>query len=159
MSCSNCKCENELSEMTAVNIDFKLNYSDARLPKQAHYGDAGMDLYAYEEGVVLPGEVKVIDCGFSMAMPVGWEAQVRPRSGLAAKNMITVINTPGTIDCAYRGPVKVPLLNLGSKPFLVEKDMRIAQMVIAKVPQVFVNVVSELPESKRGTGGFGSTGK
>jgi dUTP pyrophosphatase len=94
-----------------------------------------------------------------MALPVGWEAQIRPRSGLASRNGITPINSPGTIDADYRGEVMTPLINLGSAPFVVERGMRVAQMVIARVPEVEVVEVEELEETERGAGGFGHTGR
>ncbi len=121
---------------------------------------AGMDLRAALEKplVIEPGRFALIPTGFAMALPDGYEAQVRPRSGLAAKHGITVLNTPGTIDADYRGEVKVILVNLGAAPFTIERGMRIAQMVIAAVPRVVVETVEALPETARGSGGFGSTG-
>jgi len=154
--------------MSKVKVLFKKWYSDAQLPQQAHAGDAGMDLYSYEDAVIQPRSIDgplpvegrhLIDCGFAMALPQGWEAQIRPRSGTAAKKGITVVNTPGTIDAGYRGQVKVCLLNLGATPFVVKKGDRIAQMVISEVPHVDVEEVDQLPMSSRGEGGFGSTGK
>jgi dUTP pyrophosphatase len=106
----------------------------------------------------LPGSFALIPCGFAMALPPGYEAQVRPRSGLAAKHGITVLNSPGTIDADYRGEVKVLLINLGPEPFTITPGMRIAQLVVAKLPAVQVQVVQDLPASGRGSGGFGSTG-
>jgi len=100
----------------------------------------------------------LIPCGFRIAVPEGYEAQVRPRSGLASRNGITVINTPGTIDADYRGEVKVALVNLGDAPFTVERGMRIAQLLVTPVPRVEWQVVQALPESTRGGGGFGHTG-
>ena len=105
-----------------------------------------------------PGMIALIPCGFSMAVPVGYEAQVRPRSGLALKHGISMPNAPGTIDADYRGEVAVPLINHGSKPFIVDRGMRIAQMVIAPVPRVAWSIVDELPNTSRGEGGFGHTG-
>ena len=100
----------------------------------------------------------MVSCGFAMAIPSGWEAQVRPRSGLASRHGISMPNAPGTIDADYRGEVRVPLINLGQEPFLIEPSMRIAQMVVAPVAQVEIIEVEELDETERGTGGFGSTG-
>ena len=100
----------------------------------------------------------MVPCGFAMAIPAGWEAQVRPRSGLATKHGISMPNTPGTIDADYRGEVKVPLINLGKATFTIEPGMRIAQMVIAPVARVVVEEVEDLEETDRGGGGFGSTG-
>ena len=121
---------------------------------------AGMDIYAaVTEPVVLrPGETKLIPTGFQMALPAGYEAQVRPRSGLALKKNIGVLNSPGTIDADYRGEVGVILTNFGKEPFTVQRAERIAQMVIAPVVTAKLSFVSELPDSARGAGGFGSTG-
>ena len=123
---------------------------------------AGMDLRAaLPEGEVVelaPGARALVPTGLAMALPLGFEAQVRPRSGLAAKNGITVLNTPGTVDSDYRGEVKVILVNLGDTPFTIERDMRIAQMVIAPVVQAVLRQTDMLEETARGAGGFGSTG-
>lgn len=123
---------------------------------------AGMDLRAaLAEGetiVLQPGRHVLIPTGLSMALPVGFEAQVRPRSGLAAKNGITVLNTPGTIDSDYRGEVKIILINLGQEDFTISRDMRIAQMIVAPVVQAQLVEVEALDETARGAGGFGSTG-
>ncbi|MGB0822788.1 MAG: dUTP diphosphatase, partial [Alphaproteobacteria bacterium] len=105
-----------------------------------------------------PGQRALIPAGFAMALPAGYEAQVRPRSGLAVKNGITVLNAPGTIDSDYRGEVRVPLINLGDEAFTVERGMRIAQLVIAPVVQAGFGEVTDLSETERGAGGFGSTG-
>jgi dUTP pyrophosphatase len=133
---------------------------DLPLPAYATPLSAGLDLAAaVEEDVILaPMQRALIPCGFAMALPAGYEAQVRPRSGLAAKNGITVLNTPGTIDADYRGEVKVILVNLGNEVFIVERGMRIAQMVIAPVVQSGFAAVETLDETARGAGGFGSTG-
>ena len=123
---------------------------------------AGMDLRAAlgEDAplTLAPGAHALIETGFAMALPPGFEAQVRPRSGLAAKNGITVLNTPGTIDADYRGEVKIILINLGHEAFTIERGMRIAQMVIAPVVQASPKIVTQLSETQRGTSGFGSTG-
>jgi dUTP pyrophosphatase len=121
---------------------------------------AGFDLHAaVDQSVTLKaGEIRVIPCGFAMAVPVGYEAQVRPRSGLASRHGVTLVNTPGTIDADYRGEVCVPLINLGRVDFVVERGMRIAQMLIAPVPQVNLVEVQDLDETPRGAGGFGHTG-
>jgi len=143
-------------------IDVKINLLShgISIPTYATSGSAGADLYAANtEAVELsPGARALIPCGFSMALPEGYEAQVRPRSGLALKNGITLPNTPGTIDADYRGEVGVILLNLGTEVFLVERGMRIAQMVIAPAPQATFTLVEGLDETSRGIGGFGSTG-
>ncbi len=130
------------------------------LPAYATAHAAGMDLTAAinEDIILKPGERKLVPAGISIALPEGYEAQVRPRSGLALKNGITVLNTPGTIDADYRGEVCVILVNLGQEAFTITRGMRIAQMVIASYIQADFQEVSELPESVRGTGGFGSTG-
>jgi dUTP pyrophosphatase len=119
-----------------------------------------MDLAAcLDQPLVLqPGDIGLVPCGFAMAIPPGFEAQVRPRSGLGSKHGISMPNTPGTIDADYRGEVKVPLINLGRLPFTVEHGMRIAQMVIARVERADIREVSELEDTVRGVGGFGSTG-
>lgn len=121
---------------------------------------AGMDLCACIDAPVeiQPGRIALISCGFAMALPEGFEAQVRPRSGLASKHGISMPNAPGTIDADYRGEVKVPLINLGREPFVVEDGMRIAQMVIARVERAQIVEVERLDDTVRGEGGFGSTG-
>jgi dUTP pyrophosphatase len=136
--------------------------SDAgTIPRYQSDHAAGMDLHAAIRAAVTlaPGDIRLIPCGFIMAVPFGYEAQVRPRSGLATKHGISIPNAPGTIDADYRGEVMVALINLGSKPFIVEPDMRIAQMIIAPVAHCAVEEVDELDETARGAGGFGSTGR
>lgn len=124
---------------------------------------AGMDLRAavsVDEPLTLqPGARAMVPTGLAIALPDGHEAQVRPRSGLAAKHGVTVLNSPGTIDADYRGEVKVILVNHGDEPFIIERGMRIAQMVIAPVIQARMIAVADLDETERGTGGFGSTGR
>ncbi len=107
---------------------------------------------------IQPGAIIVIPCGFAMALEPGYEGQIRPRSGIASKFGVTMPNAPGTIDADYRGEVKVPLINLGREPFVVEHGMRIAQMVIAPIARALVVESDELDATKRGVGGFGSTG-
>jgi dUTP pyrophosphatase len=121
---------------------------------------AGFDLHAAVPGptLVKRGEIQLIPCGFAMAIPPGHEAQVRPRSGLASKFGITMINAPGTIDADYRGEVRVPLINHGPADFTIERGMRVAQMVIMPIPPVELVEVDELDETARGAGGFGHTG-
>lgn len=130
------------------------------LPNYATPQSAGMDLTAaIDEAITLqPGKRTLVATGLSIALPVGFEAQIRPRSGLAFKHGVTVLNTPGTIDADYRGEIKVILANLGDEPFVIERGMRIAQMVIAKHETVTWNAVNDLDETERGAGGFGSTG-
>lgn len=123
---------------------------------------AGMDLHAAvpedEPIEIQPGDIELIPCGFAMAVPPGYEAQVRPRSGLSMKHGITMINGPGTIDADYRGEVKVPLINLGKVPFTITRSMRIAQMLVCPVPRTQWEEVESLEETVRGAGGFGHTG-
>jgi len=119
---------------------------------------AGMDVRAAEERTLQPGETALVPTGFAMAIPPGYEAQLRPRSGLALKSGITLLNSPGTIDADYRGPVQVILTNLGHEPFYINPGDRIAQMVIAKVEQPEIIEVQELDDTARGEGGFGSSG-
>jgi dUTP pyrophosphatase len=136
-------------------------HTDLPLPAYQSAHAAAMDLPAAvrEPVTVLPGTIVLIPCGFSLAVPVGYEAQVRPRSGLAIKQGLTVVNAPGTIDADYRGEVKVGLINLGREPVIIERGMRIAQLLIAPVAQVQWQKVETLPETERGAGGFGHTGK
>ncbi|MFL2882723.1 MAG: dUTP diphosphatase [Pelagibacteraceae bacterium] len=130
------------------------------IPKYETPGSAGMDINAFLNNSIEinPGERKIIPTGFSLSIPKGYEVQIRPRSGLAIKEGISVLNTPGTIDSDYRGEIKVILINLSDKKFIVENETRIAQMIIAPVTQVSLEEVSELSNTVRGTGGFGSTG-
>ena len=130
----------------------------AQLPVYAHPGDAGMDVRSIEEVVLAPGARALVRTGLVLMLPPNAEAQVRPRSGLALKHGVTVLNTPGTIDAGYRGEVGVILINLGSEPFVVEKGMKIAQLVVAPVAQAEIVEVSAVDASDRGAGGFGSTG-
>lgn len=130
------------------------------LPEYQTAHAAALDLSAAvpEPLPIPPGAIAVVPCGFAMALPPGYEAQVRPRSGLASRHGLTVVNAPGTIDADYRGEVKVALINLGTSPMVVERGMRIAQLVVAPVPRVEWEVVAELPATARGAGGFGHTG-
>lgn len=132
------------------------------LPAYETAGAAGMDLRAALPAdaplTLAPGRRALVPTGFIMEVPEGYEAQIRPRSGLAFKNGITCLNTPGTVDSDYRGEVKVLLVNLGEADFVIERGMRIAQMVIAPVTQVAVAEVTETSDTARGAGGFGSTG-
>jgi len=143
-----------------VDIAIKRLRPSATLPAYQTELAAGMDLSAdLDAPVVLqPGDIALIPCGFAMALPPGFEAQVRPRSGLATKFGISMPNAPGTVDADYRGEMKVPLINLGRHAFTVEAGMRVAQMVIARVARAEVSVVHELTDTERGIGGFGSTG-
>jgi len=141
-----------------TTVLFKRVHVDAVLPAYAHPGDAGLDLCACEAATLLPGERRLVRTGLVMELPSGTEAQLRPRSGLALKHGITLLNTPGTIDEGYRGELGVILVNLGQEPFEVAPGMRIAQMVIAPVLRVAVEESETLGATCRGEGGFGSTG-
>ena len=129
------------------------------LPVKAHSDDAAFDLKARTAQEIAPHKAALVPTGLFLELPVGYEAQVRPRSGLALKHCVTVLNTPGTIDAGYRGEVGVILINHGDAPFPVKRGDRIAQMVIQALPDVVLTPVSALNASSRGTGGFGSTGK
>lgn len=128
------------------------------LPEYATSGAAGMDICAAESMTLRVGRRHAVATGFAFAIPDGYEVQVRPRSGLALKNGITCLNTPGTIDCDYRGEVKVILANLGEDDFMINKGDRIAQLVVAPVTKAAMVEVESIDETTRGTGGFGSTG-
>jgi dUTP pyrophosphatase len=132
----------------------------AEIPAYQTEHAAGLDVHAAiaEAITIAPGDIAVIPCGIAMAVPVGYEAQVRPRSGLGSRHGITLPNAPGTIDADYRGEVKVPLINHGREPFVVEPRMRIAQMIIAPIAHCRIEEVESLEPTARGAGGFGSTG-
>lgn len=139
----------------------KLNHGkDLPLPCYMTNGAAGMDLYACvdEEVVIEPMKIKLIPTGISMSIPEGYEAQIRPRSGLALKHGISIVNTPGTIDSDYRGEIKIIMINFGNNPFLVKRGDRIAQMVINKIETPEIIETDNLNETERGKDGFGSTG-
>jgi dUTP pyrophosphatase len=145
-----------------VNLKRLPHGKGLELPAYETAGAAGMDLRAAvgddEPMTLAPGARALVPTGFVMEIPQGFEAQIRPRSGLAFKNGVTCLNTPGTIDSDYRGEVKVLLINLGQEDFVITRGMRIAQMVIAPVTQVRLTVVAETSDTTRGAGGFGSTG-
>lgn len=145
---------------TSIQITKLPHAADLALPAYATEQSAGMDLLAAVDApmVIEPGKRALVPTGIAIALPAGFEAQIRPRSGLAAKNGITVLNTPGTIDADYRGEIKAILINLGDVPFTIERGMRIAQMVVAAHAIVAWNEVENLDETTRGAGGFGSTG-
>ena len=130
------------------------------LPRYETEDSSGLDLAANidEQIKILPGKSEIIPTGLAVAIPKNFEIQIRPRSGLAAKNQVSVLNTPGTIDADYRGEIKVILINLSDKVFIVEKGLRIAQMVVCPVIKVSLKEVTKLEFTKRGSGGFGSTG-
>jgi dUTP pyrophosphatase len=141
-----------------LEVRIKRIHSDAKLPLQANPGDAGMDLYSIETVEIPSGEARLIGTGLQIELPKGTEAQLRPRSGLALKHSVTVLNSPGTIDEGYRGEVSVIIINHGKETFVVEKSMRIAQMVIQIVPSIQLTEVNELSQSVRGSSGFGASG-
>lgn len=141
-----------------INLKIKKISEFAKIPQYAHSGDAGMDLFSIEDKIVKSGETTLIHTGIKIELPQNTEAQIRPRSGLALKNSITVLNTPGTIDEGYRGEIGVILINHGKQDFKVEKHMKIAQMVVKPILRVNVIEVDELSNSERAEGGFGSTG-
>lgn len=142
-----------------MHIKIKKLTPDAQIPAYQTVGAAGVDLHSVEHTVLQPGEYKLIGTGLAFAIDEGYEVQIRPRSGLAAKHGITVLNSPGTIDSDYRGEIKVILINHGEETFEIKKGERIAQAVIASVVQAVFVEVQELDETKRGAGGFGSTGR
>jgi len=143
-----------------VRVRRKAGCEDLPLPRYESAGASGMDLRAAVERelVIGPGEVKLVPTGLHIAVPPGYEAQVRPRSGLALKNMVTVLNSPGTVDSDYRAEVGVILANFGREPFTVSRGMRIAQMVICRAERAELVEVDELEPTERDLGGFGSTG-
>jgi dUTP pyrophosphatase len=146
--------------MVQISIKRLEHAADLPLPAYETAHAAGMDLMACipADIVLPPGQRTLVPTGFAIALPVGYEAQVRPRSGLAAKHGITILNAPGTIDADYRGEIGVILVNLGEVPFAVTRGMRIAQMVVAPVSRAAWVEVGALDETQRGAGGFGSTG-
>lgn len=147
--------------MNKINIIKLDNLKELPLPQHATIHSAGVDLIAAidENLLIKSGNRALVATGIAIAIPEGFEGQVRPRSGLAVKNGITVINAPGTIDSDYRGEIKVPVINLGDKDFIIERGMRIAQLVISKYEKIEWDLVKQLPEnSSRGDAGFGSTG-
>lgn len=141
-----------------MTVRFKRLCPDAVLPAYAYPGDAGMDIRSVEDLEIAPGARALVHTGLVMVLPSGWEAQVRPRSGLALKHGVTVLNTPGTIDAGYRGEVGVILANFGDAPFAVKKGDRIAQVVIAPVTTAAIEETDVVDDTDRGGGGFGSTG-
>ena len=150
----------ENSTKTKVSIKKKADCKDLPFPNYATEGSSGMDLYAdvKEDVVIKPGEIKLVSAGIYLSIPRGFEAQIRPRSGLALKHGITLVNTPGTIDSDYRGLVRIILINLGKDNFTVKRGDRIAQMVFKKVAHVELQIMDELDETVRSVGGFGHTG-
>lgn len=147
--------------MPQVQVVRLPHFSGLPLPAYATAGSAGIDLLAAigEVMELLPGRRALVPTGLKIAVPPGFEAQVRPRSGLAANHGVTVLNSPGTIDCDYRGEVKVVLINLGQEPMVITRGMRIAQLLLARVERIEWQAVESLDATGRGDGGFGSTGK
>ena len=143
-----------------IKILIKRLSKEVSLPKYETNGSSGMDLAANINAIINiePGKTAIIPTGLALSIPKGFEVQIRPRSGLAAKKKISVLNTPGTIDADYRGEIKVILINLGQESFKVEKGLRVAQMVVCPVVQVQLKEVNNLNETERGKSGFGSTG-
>jgi len=152
-----------MSEAAPLTVEIRRLPHGVGLPLPAYQtpGSAGMDLHAATEGdfEIAPGEVRVVPCGFALAIPSGFDGQVRPRSGIAVRHRVTVLNTPGTIDSDYRGELGVILINHGTEVFRVERGMRIAQFVIAPVQRARWVEVEELPGTARGAGGYGHTGR
>lgn len=146
--------------MIKVKVKRNKAVEDLPLPRYMSGGSSGMDLYAAvdEDIVIDPGGFRLIPTGIHLQLPAGYEGQVRPRSGLAAKYGVTVLNTPGTIDSDYRGEIKIILINLGREPFVIKRGDRIAQLVISRYERVELVPTECLEDSERGTGGFGHTG-
>ncbi|PKM40272.1 MAG: dUTP diphosphatase [Firmicutes bacterium HGW-Firmicutes-8] len=148
-------------ELVKVIVKRTTGGRDIPLPRYMTAGAAGMDLYAAVEQteVLQPGEIKLIPTGLSIALPLGFEAQIRPRSGLALKHGISMVNTPGTIDADYRGEIGLIMINLGREPFQINRGDRVAQMVVSRVARAEFSEVGDLDDTTRDSGGFGSTGK
>lgn len=147
--------------MMSPDLSIKRLTELAVVPRYQSTEAAGMDLHAAIDAPITlePGAIIKVPLGFAMSIPHGFEAQVRPRSGLSSRHGVTLPNAPGTIDSDYRGEVLIPLINLGGESFVIEPGMRIAQMVIAPVVQAFIREVDDLDDTSRGSGGFGSTGQ
>jgi dUTP pyrophosphatase len=146
--------------MSKLEIAVQKLAADVKMPAYAHEGDAGLDLYSTINHTLQPGERVLIPTGLKMAIPHGYEGQVRPKSGLALKHGLTVLNTPGTVDAPYRGEVGVILINLDPKtPYEVKKGEKVAQMVFNKIEYATFTEAADLTATTRGEGGFGSTGK
>jgi dUTP pyrophosphatase len=147
-----------------MRLEFKrvrpLEDADLPVPSWQTAGASGLDLAAgIRESLTLnPGEIALVPTGWAVALPTGFEGQVRPRSGLALKKGVTLVNSPGTIDWDYRGEIQLPMINLGPAPVTIQRGDRLAQLIVAKVERPYIEVVEILPPTERGTGGFGSTG-
>jgi dUTP pyrophosphatase len=142
-----------------VLVRVKVLSPEAQIPTKARTGDVAFDLYSTVSHTLAPGERFAVPIGISLEIPVGYEGQVRPRSGLALSDGVTVLNSPGTIDSGYRGEVRCTLINHSNTPFMIERGMRVAQLAIRPVPKVRLLEVDELTSTERGEGGFGSTGR
>jgi len=147
-------------EIVKLPINKAAHADDISLPRYMTEGSSGMDLHAAvgQSTIIISGEIAVIPTGLMVAVPIGYELQIRPRSGLAAKMGIGILNSPGTIDSDYRGEIKVIMINLGKDPFEVKRNDRIAQMVLCPVPQAILEETDQLPPTERSDGGFGHTG-
>lgn len=144
---------------TSISVKFSMKAGcEDLIPEKAHHDDAAYDLRSRVDIDLVPGRSMLVLTGFFLELPVGFEAQIRPRSGLALKHNLTLTNSPGTIDSGYRGEVGIIMYNHGKETFVIKRGERIAQMVICELPDVTLQCVDELSESLRGTGGFGSTG-
>lgn len=151
-----------MSGRTQIEVKITKLNPDAVIPQYAHPTDAGADISAIETVTIQPGETKIVKTGIAIAIPAGYEVQIRPRSSLSVKSKLRIPNTPGTIDTEYRGEIGVPIWNAGDVPYVIEKGMKIAQMLIAPTPMIKWNevaTVDELGTTSRGNGGFGSTDK
>jgi dUTP pyrophosphatase len=142
-----------------MQLAVKLLHPEARLPHRAHPGDAGADLFSVEEVIIPPGERREVGTGLALAIPWGYAGFVQPRSGLAFRHGLMVVNSPGLIDAGYRGEVRVSLYNSGKEPFEIKPGERIAQLVIQRFEDAEFAAAAELPETARGEGGFGSSGR
>ncbi len=142
-----------------LKVKIKKINPDSIIPAYVHEGDSGFDLYSIEDYILKPGERRGIGTGLVFEIPLGYEMQIRPKSGLALKNGITVLNTPATIDSGYRGEIKVIIINHSNENYQVKKGEKVAQGVIIKVERVLIEEVKVVSETSRGEGGFGSTGK
>lgn len=141
-----------------MDVKIKKIKENAIVPSYVHDGDSGVDLFSTEDYELMPGERVLVSTGLKMSIPIGYEAQIRPKSGLALNHGISIVNTPGTIDSSYRGEIGIIVINLGKTNYKIEEGKKIAQMVINKVENAKFVVVDELENTHRGDGGFGSTG-
>lgn len=148
-------------KLVKISLKRKKGCEDLPVPEYATQGSSGMDLYADVEGevILLPGEIKLISAGVYLSIPEGYEAEIRPRSGLALKHGVSLVNTPGTVDSDYRGLISLIMINHGKEPFVIKRRDRMAQMVIKDIVRADIDVCGELDETVRSHGGFGHTGK